>query len=757
LVVSLELQDALRQLREHPGVVSVSELASSESGAPLVIAQMSVPLPSRAQAAGVSATGVRTVEPLTVIFRDYPMSAPRLLLRPDFPSALPHINPHKAGQPVPPCVFEGDLDELMHRFGLMRVIDQAIEWLQNAAAGTLIDLEQGWEPTRPRTSAASIRFDADALVEALPRDGAVYTHRTFYGLFDSDQYLLLWEGGEGKATNYTQKQGDAILSGMTTAFVVVAEDQDGERPVMGDYKPDVVTDVPTLLARAGELGIDSERLRVTLDLWVMTSVLEAAKGDSAWPWPGDLIFPVMLAAKRPAPLVAAMRRDTEFIPYLLRLSKDASRWMLEGCTVHPAHHVRTLTPQLLARVSGYENADLTQGFAIVGCGSVGSKVACHLGRAGFGNGSVIDNENFIPHNTARNALSESDTFERFAKATMLKKQFAEFGHQDTKDVVRDAVHLLLEGSPETFATALPTNCALVLDCTASLQVGVAAVRSEHLSLAASGRYARAMLYGQGRGAVLLLEGPERNVRADDLMAELFAACRRNLLVRIALAGSTADPTRVFVGDNCASFTMPMSDSTVSRGTALMSMQVEQWLTRGMPPTGQLHVGCAHGSGGIAMSWQSEDVHPAVLLTPSGDSSWQVRVAARVAAMMTVDSAKWSPKETGGALLGHVDMATRTIVIADLVDAPPDSKRKTTKFELGVVGLKESLRQANEESVGYLRYVGTWHSHPMGGPHSDIDIDTLHKLADFAGGLPMVSLVWTSTGMHCAVEASLKKA
>lgn len=749
-----KLQEALRQLREHPSVNELGEPWIAKGGGWSVLAQMAVPLPSRANAAGVSATGVRAVEPLTVWFRDYPLYAPRVFLRADFPSALPHINPHKAGDLIPPCVFEGDLDELMQRFGLMRVIDQAADWLQKAASGQLNNLEQGWEPTRPRASQATVRFDADSLVDALPHDGAPYTHQTFYGLFDDSQYLLFWDGGDGKSVVFTQSS-DGLHSGMTTAFIAVAAAVDGQRPVIGDYKPDVVTDVPSLLTRASELGIDAERLRLVLDLWVMRSIFEGAGEKSDWPWPGDLIFPVILAARRPAPLVAAMRRDTEFIPYLLRLSKDSTLWSLAGCTVHPADHVRTLNPKLLARVSGYENAELGQGYALIGCGSVGSKLACHLGRAGFGNASFVDKENFIPHNTARNALSESSTFSRFAKATMLKKQFEEFGHKCAKDVVRDAVRLLINDSAEAFSASLPANCALILDCTASLQVGVAAVQSEHLALQGSGRYARAMLFGQGRGAVLLLEGPGRNVRADDLTAELFAACRNNPLVRRALAGSTVDPARVFIGDNCASFTMPMSDSMVSRGTALMSLQVEQWLTGGIPAEGQLHVGCAHGSSSIGMTWHSENMQPAIALQPARDSSWHVRVSAKVGEMMTLDAKFWAPKETGGALLGHVNVATRTIVIADLVDAPPDSVRKRTRFELGVVGLRESLRQANEDTVGYLRYVGTWHSHPMGGPHSDIDIDTLHKLADFAGGLPMVSLVWTSNGMYCAVESSLR--
>ena len=63
-------------------------------------------------------------------------------------------------------------------------------------------------------------------------------------------------------------------------------------------------------------------------------------------------------------------------------------------------------PELLARTSGIPAATTSQPLVILGCGSVGSKIAMHLGRAGFGSMAFVDNESMSPHNAARHALIE---------------------------------------------------------------------------------------------------------------------------------------------------------------------------------------------------------------------------------------------------------------------------------------------------------------------------------------------------------------
>ncbi len=104
-----------------------------------------------------------------------------------------------------------------------------------------------------------------------------------------------------------------------------------------------------------------------------------------------------------------------------------------------------------------------------------------------------------------------------------------------------------------------------------------------------------------------------------------------------------------------------------------------------------------------------------------------------------------------ALLGRISHENRTIAIAGIIDAPPDSIRGRARFVLGIDGLVHDLREAHENSVGYLAFIGTWHSHPQGGPHSGIDRETLRNIAEDAGGMPTVSLVWTPTGFTCAVD------
>ena len=257
------------------------------------------------------------------------------------------------------------------------------------------------------------------------------------------------------------------------------------------------------------------------------------------------------------------------------------------------------------------------------------------------------------------------------------------------------------------------------------------------------------MYGQGRCAVLMLEGPGRTVRVDDLAALLFEHCRVNPEVRVAIAGDSTEPTRVFVGDNCRSLTTPISDAVVSRSAAPMAVQIERWLVGGLPPSGQLCIGVADAAG-LGMTWTTVAAPPVAVVSVTDDGGWDVRILPAVAEAIDADALRWGASETGGALIGRISYECRTITIAGLVDAPPDSVRGSARFILGTSGLVQNLRRAHADSLGHLVFVGTWHSHPLGGPHSGIDRETLRSIARDAGGMPAVSLVWTPTGLRCAV-------
>jgi hypothetical protein len=167
------IDDAIAQLRRHRGIKRVGTPEILQGRRWRIEIDIPVQLPSRAHARGISATGVKAIETCALMFSDWPLRAPRPLLRNDFPRNLPHINPHRADQMVPPCIYEGSLDDLLHDRGLDAVVDQLIDWLGKAATGTLIDLSQGWEPTRRDSCPSTAEFSAERLIAVTPGDGRV--------------------------------------------------------------------------------------------------------------------------------------------------------------------------------------------------------------------------------------------------------------------------------------------------------------------------------------------------------------------------------------------------------------------------------------------------------------------------------------------------------------------------------------------------------------------------------------------------------
>ncbi|EQD45168.1 UBA/THIF-type NAD/FAD binding fold-containing protein, partial [mine drainage metagenome] len=141
-----------------------------------------------------------------------------------------------------------------------------------------------------------------------------------------------------------------------------------------------------------------------LDSYYSRSILDHRQDPRSWTH--GLYAIVVLVVQRPVSLVGSPGRSTEVLPYVVRYEYSAQTPFERKATVHPAFHAHALSPQLLARTSGLASADTAKQLVMLGCGSLGSKIALHLGRAGFGAMTFIDNESMSPHNAARHALVE---------------------------------------------------------------------------------------------------------------------------------------------------------------------------------------------------------------------------------------------------------------------------------------------------------------------------------------------------------------
>jgi hypothetical protein len=368
-------------------------------------------------------------------------------------------------------------------------------------------------------------------------------------------------------------------------------------------------------------------------------------------------------------------------------------------------------------------------------------------QAGFGRLAFVDNDWLSPHNMARHALLVKDFAVSTSKAQLMQAAFADLSHAKCQVYEGDFTTLL--GDETDFKSIGCHEAQLIIDATASLKVLTAETVSPLLD-AAPGRLVRVLMYGQGRCTAVFIEGASRSCRIDDLTAALFNACRMDQALRQAIGGDTSDPVRLLVGDNCSSMTTPMPDSVVSRSAAMAGMRIERLLRDGVPEAASLCFGVIDESG-IGVTWRDIAIGTTEVLSCSLGSGWTVRAPHWVAQEIEADARRWAGIETGGALIGHLNEATRTIVVGGLVDAPPDSQRAAARFVLGTEGLVPALAKAHEDSLGHLHFVGTWHSHPMGGGHSSIDRATLARLSEIAPDLPMVSLIWTPDGLLCAVE------
>jgi len=733
-------------LARHHALSEIVLQQQRDDGGLWISAQVSVPLPSRAAAAGMSATGVLSKEHCTLVFGpDWPVRGPRVFLRKGFPLNLPHINPHRPGEAVSPCLFEGSIDEVFHRFGIDAVIDQLVDWLSKAAAGQLIDANQGWEATRRDQNDGCIVFDAAALTTAIGRDsinayGVKFMAQERYFLGQLTEYNQVDLGAFRYAASYADHQGQRWCHGTTVALVARADSPSWEAHTYGEYFPDTVSDLPSLLDTAARLGVNRDALEKKIkDYFRDQDMTKMAAAKDV-----EFYAAVILAARRPIPLINDIHRTVEFLPYFLRYAGNVLQNTID---VRSVWHSYALSADILRVTSGFDQPACSGPIVLAGCGSLGSKIGLHLGRAGFGAFTFVDNDWMSPHNMARHALLVKDFAGAASKSQLMLAAFADLSHVQCNAYDADFTSVL--GNATDFATIGVHEAQLIIDATASLAVLTAETVSPLLD-SAPGRLVRVLMYGQGRCTAIFIEGRARSCRVDDLTAALFNACRTDADLRHAISGDTTDPVRLLVGDNCSSMTTPMPDSVVSRSAALVSMRIERLLREGPPEAASLCFGVTDPTG-MGVAWREITIGTTKVLPCSAGSGWTVRVPQWVASDIAMEVTRWPKIETGGALIGHVNEATQTIVLGGTLEAPPDSERAATRFILGTKGLVPALSKAHQDSLGHLFFVGTWHSHPMGGGHSSIDRATLARLSVIAPDLPMVSLIWTPDGLVCAVQ------
>lgn len=744
----------LRVVKLHPQIVSasLSELGENECR---IAALFDVEMPFDVRARGLSATGVKAHEPIEIVIRaGYPWKSPTIYFRQDFPRDFPHLQPSLPEALPRPCLVDGSQDEYFAHFGLIEagilgLLDQLSTWLAKAAVDDLIDPKQGWEPIVRRDLTDTMILDSEKLRSTLSLNGNWCCYTTnFYKFGDADAALgqgsRLFLYPTSKLISIFKRNREIFTSGElrgargiqgATITAVITPDREGGAPRINDkYFPETVSTYPELLRRAEELGC-GKQLR---DLF-----RKLAEYWEDYHCEVPVPIGIILVARRPFPLIGSSS-PIELIPYCLELFPTGNWktfWDQPGQNVvRPMRHLAVATASFLAQMAP---SPPSGPIALIGCGSVGSKVALHLARSGVPITGLSDTAVLSPHNMARHALVRPPLV--LGKAEELAVELLELGQRPSTYIDN-----VVEGlrSDEERRLIAPDNTERVLNTTASLLVreGLSGVSKSDFPP----RISEIALFGRGQGAFLLSEGAARNPTLVDLLSELSAVvtpAERELLF---------DPdnglSEVQIGQGCGSMTMPMSDARLSAMTAAAAEIYQETILDDV--NGVLTIGHKSKTEHSTI-WRSLSVPPFLEVPIEGSSEWKLRISSRVLETIHRDVALYPTVETGGLLIGTTSARLRLITVVDTLPAPIDSIRTASLFQLGTKGLKRAIMARHKNSGGSLFDVGTWHTHLADHGPSALDRKTASQLA---AERPPPSILLISTPMRFhALVGSLPKA
>lgn len=699
--------------------------------------------------------GVKAEEEVIFSFSsEYPALGPTIKLRPDFNRSLAHVQPGEKGSNVIPCLVDGEQNEFFHAEGLWSLLNQVKSWFDKAVANNLIDPKQGWEPIRRDSVKDTIVLDGrQAKAEAEKRSYSPFEIRAlrftkyflqnqgvesfyFRSLMSSEPLTI----SDRNVNNlFKSDRYDDFAHGYSLGiFIRPGKDASGKRAVADTYQPDTVQSYEDLLEFASAVGCGEN---FTNALNILKKKLTRSSSDG-------FSFPVVFVfcVQRPFHLIG-QASSIELIPYVVEsafpdLFTDQSK-----IQVYAASHRESIKPVMLKQISGFPDTQEPLNTTLIGCGSLGSKIAIHLARSGIAPNRLIDKNALSPHNAARHALLPMGGDGIQAIWLQSKANAVEYGisglGQKTEAYYEDVCKAVADNN--MLNQFFPNKNQIVINATAALSVrdalGSIAYKSD------KARTLEASLFGNATLGFLSIEGKKRNPSTTDMIAEFYELSRSEPSLKNAL--SMKDMARQNIGEGCGSQTIVAPDSLISLFAASMSQKILDIQKNGFQnDEGELYYGYTDEEG-MGIAWRKTIVLPLKAVDVK-DSDWTVRISERAQQKMKSEVSKYPNSETGGVIVGRKFLGAKAFVVTDILDAPSDSVRTKNEFILGTKGLMPSIEEYTESANRSLYCLGTWHSHLSECGPSDKDYKAAKQILsdDYAS---MLILIKTPNSYHAIIS------
>jgi hypothetical protein len=632
---------------------------------------------------------IRRVEPIALGFSLEDRGWPEVrALRPDFPRWLHHQFLVPANEPPALCLSEAPFEDVKRRWSSGGYVALLRAWLIETARGALHQADQGLEPFLAG-SAAMLILPVD-LAEKAP--GRQLYGQALGGSETSRQpiYRLSYEPPTGPGlriaaagvstpvrTHSAIHAAPATLGDLLTTF----QADDFDLAVALDNAVNVWVRTPGGLDSLAVLLIQVPIAREPEgpverhDLWAFIlgdSVRQVAVALDLWSLEGGG-GPVLPFGRKPP--TGLDQIEVGVMNTLSDLSNRGAA-LMNG----------------LAGPSGKR-------LAAVGAGALGSQILVNLFRAGETLDAVVDKDRMLPHNFARHAAPDYDLLG--CPKTQVVQHLAGRrlpGSTPPAGLVVDASDPRGDGAAD-YAAAL-AKAEVVLDFAASVPV------SRYLALDAksAARRVSAFLSPNGCDLVVLAEDAERTVRLDHLELNYYRCAAEEE----QLAGHFALPPTTRYARSCREVSAQLPQAQVAMHAGIAAATLRRLLDS--PES-------------FAAVWrldaETQEVRRTALDRRPMRSlvlgDWTVLVGEELIARLAVVRAAHLPAETGGVLLGDFDTTRRLIYLTTTLASPADSAGSPRAYVRGAFGLAEKIRETSERTLGMLRYVGEWHSHPEGSP------------------------------------------
>ena len=661
------------------------------------------------------------VETVSVGFASGNLAPPRIVVaRHDFPDT-PHQNLVPDGQPCVLCIDDRSWQDARSDYTASELLSRIVTWFEKACQGELHGADQPFDPVFAYDTAQQIILRKDAET-ALERGSKVDVW-----LADENGHYLLVVPADTSAKRAEKGVGLQIIrANVDPKSMVRIKRSPRNLKRLVELLRDRGLDLVPILHKAALDWLNDDRDDRTKN-WCFCIIVALPQINPSTGAVGDTrptaFFCDVSGGDIGVALGSFMKNDTDVeskVRYVPTIAPNPDWTKLEQIAVNVSLVHVELDATRAAHLADREETDLRR-VALIGAGSLGSALAELLTREGLFRWTIIDGDDFLPHNVSRHTLGR----EAFgaAKATRLAYRITTIRGDAEPRAIAEDVLAAADGAESGKAI---DEANLVIDASASVTV------SRWLADRASApRVASAFFTPAGNAAVLMSESADRRTNLRDLEA----AYLREVLVNPALQDHHRPGQQMRYTGACRALTnrIPTSSAAVLGGLIAGSLPDA---SRMPEPTLRIWTRKAEGNiDCLNVSTRTIRMHSA---------EWSVILPASLLTELAVKRDDALPNETGGSLMGLIDHDAKVISIIHALAAPEDSSGTQSGFTRGKRRLRHRMDEARARSGGLVRYIGEWHSHPPGHSAlpSSIDRDQIVDLSSKLeiDGLPAVSLI-----------------